>query len=163
MREQHGAELRKRFLKSLRESEGFSDTPYLDTRGNWTVGYGHDLGRTRPPKSSYTRDELEQMLLRDVASAESYAAKLFEHHHIPIPVPVDNIWYVVVEMAFVLGYSGARQFHRFFSFLHPDRFDLHQASAELKLSKWALEAPNRVEKLRSRLLGDDGFLSMTAD
>lgn len=157
--------LRPRFLASLQESEGFSQEPYQDTQGVWTVGYGHKLGRKTPAAGEYTKLFLERLFLQDVQKAEREASALFEEHSIEI-LQIDNrinqasaIWYTVVEMTFILGKHGCAGFHNFWKALAAS--NLPAAAEELRTSStggpspWFQEEPGRVEKLCNRLL--NGF------
>ena len=47
----------------IKKNEGFSSIPYLDTRGIWTVGYGHNMERGLPVQM------LEGLLDTDIRTA----------------------------------------------------------------------------------------------
>ena len=151
--------IRACFLASLKESEGFSDTPYRDTRGIWTVGFGHKIGKELPDNIAYTRDELLQFFDDDVKAAEGGAKRLFEQHAIRHLTPGIPTYWVVVEMVFILGEKGTSNFHQFWNKLRLD--DLPAAAEELRTnshggpSPWYEEEPHRVDKLANRLL--NGF------
>ena len=63
-------------LKRLEAYEGFSAAPYKDIAGFWTIGYGHNLGKKEPPKSTLvTRAQAEKDLLALVAPIEEFINK----------------------------------------------------------------------------------------
>lgn len=59
-------EINKKGIEILKNSEGFSERPYLCPAGVLTVGYGHTGGI----KGSVTKDEAEKLLKADVKHVE---------------------------------------------------------------------------------------------
>ena len=142
------------FIESVQDSEGFSDTPYKDSRGYWTVGYGHKLGDS-PGPGRYTKEMLRVWLVLDLEKAEDQA-KIFLYRKSLNLSPVR--FTVLVEMAFILGYVGASKFTQFFAALRAQDwtaacFELRH-TARGKISPWYKEEPSRVDKLCSRLITD---------
>lgn len=56
-------------VDKLTTREGFSATPYKDTAGNWTIGYGH-LIKAGESFSSITEAEARALLEADLAEAQ---------------------------------------------------------------------------------------------
>ena len=143
------------FIESVQDSEGFSDTPYKDSEGYWTVGYGHRLGDSQPGPGRYTKELLRIWLVQDLENAEKQA-KIFLYRKSLKLSPVR--FTVLVEMAFILGYVGASRFTHFFAALRAQ--DWTAACFELqhtdrgKISPWYKEEPSRVDKLCHRLISD---------
>ena len=64
--------------KRIREHEGFRDTPYLDSLGKATIGYGHlitDEDEFEEGKQ-YPKDELLKLFDKDFEKAEMGAEQL---------------------------------------------------------------------------------------
>ena len=94
--------------KRIREHEGFRDTPYLDSLGKATIGYGHLITEEDEFENGkqYTKDELLKLFDKDFAKAEMGADQLVGH--IPeLHIEAKNI---VTEMVFQLGTQGVRNF-----------------------------------------------------
>lgn len=79
-------EYRELLHKHLRWAEGYSETPYPDSKGIPTIGIGHNL-RAKPLTGRYlayfrqnnrlSRELIYELLDEDVAVAEADAKKLF--------------------------------------------------------------------------------------
>ena len=93
------------FINSVKDSEGFSDTAYQDSRGYWTVGYGHRLGEYKPSPGTYPKDYLETLLVQDLEHAQGLAQTIIRHENLEL----SNIRFtILVEMVFILGYTGSK-------------------------------------------------------
>ena len=143
------------FINSVKDSEGFSDTAYQDSRGYWTIGYGHRLER-KPEPGEYSKIYLETQLRLDLFDAEGLAQKIIRREDIEL----SNVRYtVLIEMVFILGYTGASKFKRFFVAIALQDwiaacFEMrHDTTGEA--SPWYKEEPERVNKLCNRLLTDN--------
>jgi lysozyme len=95
----------------LRESEGWRERPYLDTKGFWTVGYGHLLPRniTRQQLNAmrWTREHGESVLDADLANAQHEASAF------PWWITLDPVRQaVIVELVFNMGRSKVKGFTR---------------------------------------------------
>lgn len=64
----------KVLIKSIRRFESFRSKAYQDTKGVWTIGYGHTLNVKEG--DSITRKEAEKMLQDDLKEYESYVDSL---------------------------------------------------------------------------------------
>jgi len=67
-------------LALLKRFEGCSSTPYKDSGGLWTIGYGHLIGdgKTLPDKANYTltQKEMDLLLKYDVGPRERAVERL---------------------------------------------------------------------------------------
>ena len=103
------------FIESVQDSEGFSDTPYKDSEGYWTVGYGHRLQDfttlDHHSDTHYPKDQLAAWLVEDLENAQKQA-KIFLYRKSITLSPIR--FTVLVEMAFILGYVGAKQIYTVF-------------------------------------------------
>jgi lysozyme len=130
----------------LRVFEGYSSTPYKDTRGNVTIGYGHKL----PPSPSaldhpeITLAQAEEFLDVDLDVARAGAMNVFG---------TGGVWgqlkpsarVVLTVMVFQVGAAGASKFLRLKKCLQ--RLDYIGAASEMVDSRWCLQTPGRVRSL----------------
>ena len=116
------------FIKS---SEGYRSIPYKDTKGNWTVGIGHLIGKNgHIKKSQYTHTEIIELFNKDLDIAQKDARKLFKS----FDRQPKNIKLVLVSLSFNLGYNRLSKFIRFRAAI--DKGDYKTAAKELKDSLW---------------------------
>jgi lysozyme len=150
---------RQRLLESIKAHEGYRVEPYRDTRGFWTVGWGHlihhrDLRQYAPHGTLGSlldaladRDAHDRWFREDVARSESDARRY-----------IGDVWdklsprrqEVLVEMAFQLGGRTLNRFLRLKSAI--ERGHWVQAEAEMLDSLWAKQTPRRARTLASRML-----------
>jgi GH24 family phage-related lysozyme (muramidase) len=99
-------------LKShLRESEGWRERPYLDSKGYWTVGFGHllprNISRQELNEMRWTREHGETVLHADVLDAINKSGAFAWWLTLD---PVRQA--VIVELVFNMGPSKVKQFTR---------------------------------------------------
>lgn len=83
-------------LALIREFEGFSATPYQDSGGVYTIGYGHVRG-VSPQTHAIDEDAAEELLRDDLRIAESEVSRL-------IKVQLnDNQYAALVSLVFNVG------------------------------------------------------------
>ena len=129
--------------KRIREHEGFRDTPYIDSLGKDTIGYGHlitDEDEFEEGKQ-YPKEQLLKLFDKDFEKAEMGADQLVGSIQ-ELHIEAKN---VITEMVFQLGTQGVRNFRNMISALH-DR-DYQRASAEMLDSRWHAQTTNRCESL----------------
>tara|TARA_R100000900_G_scaffold93554_1_gene72670 strand:- start:537 stop:968 length:432 start_codon:yes stop_codon:yes gene_type:complete len=129
--------------KRIREHEGFRDTPYLDSLGKATIGYGHlitDEDEFENGKQ-YTKDELLKLFDKDFAKAEMGADQLVGHIQ-ELHIEAKNI---ITEMIFQLGTQGVRNFRKMISALEAKNY--HEAHLQMLDSLWNAQTPNRCQSL----------------
>ena len=129
--------------KRIRDHEGFRDTPYLDSLGKATIGYGHlitDEDNFELDKE-YSKDELLKLFEKDFEKAQMGADQLVGHIQ-ELHIEAKNI---VTEMVFQLGPQGVRNFKNMLSAL--EARDYQKASMEMLDSRWHAQTTNRCESL----------------
>jgi lysozyme len=129
--------------KRIREHEGFRDSPYLDSLGKATIGYGHlitDEDEFEEGKQ-YPKDQLLKLFDKDFEKAEMGADQLVGHIQ-ELHIEAKNI---ITEMVFQLGTTGVRKFRNMLDAL--ESRDYQRASAEMLDSRWHAQTTNRCESL----------------
>lgn len=96
------AQLSRNGLEQLKASEGWRSKAYQDSRGIWTIGYGHKLilGDGLNPSSVITPEQGEILLLRDVAAAVAAVRRTIKR-----PVS-QNQFDAMVSMTYNIGAGG---------------------------------------------------------
>ena len=126
-------------LMRVETEEGFRPTPYQDTLGNWTQGYGHEL--QHDTGEEWTRDYARGVLIADLMNAHGLARHIVgETFDSLSPVRQD----VLVDMGFQLG-GRLASFSDMLSAIR--RGDWHAAASAMKASVWRRETPARVDAL----------------
>jgi len=84
-------------INLIKQSEGFRATPYKDTNGLLTIGYGHRIRPTDCFSGRMTEAQAETILAADVASAEQSVIQL-------VKVPLTQGQFdALVDFVFNLG------------------------------------------------------------
>lgn len=133
-------EISGRLLDSVREHEGFRTTPYKDTVGVLTVGYGTNLETIDVSRGLATQWLVDELIgLRSKLERHPWFANLSE-------VRKDAI----LEMAYQLGYVGVLKFHKMIAALEDGNF--WAAASEGMDSRWAREqTPTRAMVIMDRI------------
>ena len=119
----------------IKRHEGCRLSPYKDSEGIWTVGYGRNLESV-----PFTQAEVDFMFLTDLNRARK-AAETFPEY-----AALDNVRAgVVVEMIFQMGRAGVSRFKRFWAATGAQ--DWNRAADEMLDSKWAKQTPERAQEL----------------
>lgn len=127
---------RAKLMNRIKRNEDFKSTPYVDTRGNLTVGFGRALYKT--PMSI---DEAEYLLIDDIKRAEAGAFKYYPGYSDLNEARKS----VIVEMAFELGVEGLLQFKGMITATKAG--DFKQAAVEMLSSAWHQQVGNRAVEL----------------
>lgn len=135
--------------------EGKRNKPYLDTRGNYTIGVGHFLGKTGfnaelrkhlaiPDdymEKGITDVQIEQLFDMDLnrcLNQLKFYYKWFEE--------LDDIRQaVMISMCFNLGILRLFKFIKTLGFIKDGEYD--KAADEMLTSDWAKQIPNRAKRL----------------
>lgn len=139
----------ERLLDQLRQDEGFSKTPYKDTLGRYTIGYGstyicgHRVTASTPPISIQVA---LTTLMADAYSACINARGLYKNFDGLHPVRQE----VLVNMAYNLGGRGLAGFVRMKAAIEKGEFIL--AALEMKDSIWYQQVGHRSERLRNLMI-----------
>jgi len=125
-------------IDDLKRDEGLRLEAYADTRGVWTIGYGH----TPAVDGAVWTVEAAQIQLR--ADLDVVLARL--DRELSWWRALDDVRQdALANMAFNLGVGGLLAFHHMLEAL--EAHDWHTASAQMLLSEWAQEVEDRAERL----------------
>lgn len=130
-------------IEQLKRDEGFRSTPYLDSVGKKTIGYGHNLiARPLPGvEGGITIARAEFILLDDVADIESQLVRA-----VPWLTSLDLARQgVLVNMAFNIGVHGLLGFHNTLAYTQSRQFSL--AADNMVSSKWYTQVGARAKRL----------------
>jgi len=128
--------------KLIRAHEGLRLTPYKDSRGILTIGFGRNLER------GISEDEATQLFERDLREAR-VAARQYK-------------WFkrlsrarraVVVDMQYQLGARGFSSFAKTIAALADQDFET--AADEMLRSRWHEQTPARAERLSAMMRSDE--------
>lgn len=126
-------------LDDLRVDEGLRLTPYRDTRGVLTIGYGINLDQ------GITRVEAEMLLEGRVA--DRIGALTVTLPWFPTLAPARQR--VLINMAYQLGVGGLLGFRHMLEALR--RGDYELAADEMLDSDWARQTPARAQRLAQEM------------
>ncbi len=140
-------------LNYIRNNEGFRDTPYKDTKGNLTIGYGFKYGDPIATplipadvwqgKRKLTVPEAEAVLLKRALVAEADAQKFVTPQVYGNLSPEQQL--AITDMAYNLGYPSLSGFNDMRTALTAG--NTFNAQKELLNSKYAREdVPNRAKR-----------------
>lgn len=115
--------------------------PYTDTKGQITIGVGHNLsarGISLELAMQWLDDDMAETI-EDVEHAWPWVARL------------DNVrQHVLLNMAFNLGITKLGTFHRFLDALQAGNYQT--AATEMMDSKWADDVGRRATRLATEML-----------
>ncbi len=125
----------KDVVYQLKLDEGFRETPYKDTRGIWTIGYGFALtGGISEREASMILEERVRRLRFRLRDAFTFWKKL------------DNTRQdVLINMAYNLGLSGLMGFENMLEAV--TKRDYSTAADEMMNSLWAYQVGKRADQL----------------
>lgn len=127
-------------LEQLKRHEGFRGSPYRDSVGKLTIGYGHNLDDV-----PISRDIAEAMLLEDLAREEGRLKALVPEF--------DQIQgarrAALLNMAFNLGAHGLYKFRRMWASIRAGAWN--RAADEALDSKWATQVGARATEIAEQL------------
>lgn len=133
-------------IDQLRRDEGLRLTPYKDTEGIWTVGYGHNLechGNVIP--ISVSVEEAETWLVEDAALACKAV-----RHALPWTEKLDPARCDVLNnMCFNMGINALLGFHRTLAMIEAGNYE--GAAAAMMESRWAAQVGKRAERLSKQM------------
>jgi lysozyme len=131
-------------IDQLKRDEGLKLSPYQDTVGKLTIGYGRNLS-----DKGITAIEAQILLANDVAeTTERLKAAL------PQLKSLDQVRYsVLINMAFNMGVGGVLQFTQFIAALEEGNWQL--ASLAMLNSKWATEVGDRATRLANQIVAGE--------
>ena len=133
--------------KRIKKNEGFSQTPYLDSLGFLTVGYGHLIRKNEISKfqKKISKKNLNEIFNLDYQKAINDYNKEYKKKKHPKATKE-----VLIEMIFQMGIKNQKKFLKMNKYI--DKKHLFMAALEMKKSVWYIQTPSRVEGLIKILL-----------
>ncbi len=123
--------------------------PYQDSHGNWTIGYGHFLGKSNEVlkadkfRRGISIHAAEEMLRSDMEKAYmDFVLMLQKKNATDLPYEVQI---ALFELTFNMGSGKVNDFKRMWKSLHKGNY--LKASKELKNSQWAKQVGNRASRI----------------
>jgi len=123
-------------VRLIKRHEGFKGRPYRCTSGKLTIGYGRNI-----EDNGITTEEATVLLKNDIKIAEHDAQTFYP----PIYDLSESRQYVLIDMAFNLGYNRLSGFRLFRGALLNKDYIL--AAEEMLKSRWAKQVKNRAIRL----------------
>ena len=127
--------------------------PYLDINGNWTIGYGHFIGKDKKDIGKYkygiTDQQAVNLLKQDLTTTyKLYDLVLRRHHITDLP---ENIQIALFEISFNLGPT---KFERNFKDVlsHIKNKDYTSAADVIKNSAWASQIGDRANGIVNKII-----------
>ena len=131
----------------IKKNEGFSNHPYKDQLGNYTIGYGHLIRKQdinffkKKPNLSFFQDLFEN----DFKLAQEDYKKHFNKYSFS-----QNIKELIIEMIFQMGIQTVLNFKK--TLRHIKKNNKFLAALEMMDSMWYKQTPLRVESLIKHFL-----------
>ena len=131
----------------LQRDEGLRLSPYMDTVGKTTLGYGHNLDASPISGLTFpiTLDQALQILHEDVTRI---TAQLFKD--IPWLEDLDSVRQGVFQnLAFNMGVGGVLEFHHDLEDTNAGNYV--KAAADMKASVWYTQVGVRAQRLCTQM------------
>ena len=131
----------------IKKNEGFRSIAYLDSLGNYTIGYGHLIKKNEAwlLKKKIPKKKLSEIFERDFNLAVNNYNKLYKKKSFQ-----KDIKEVFIEMIFQMGHKNQKKFAKMLE--HIEKNNLFLAALEMKSSLWYNQTPKRVDSLIDVLL-----------
>ena len=144
----------KRRLLGGKVGPSFSNNrfyPYKDTKGNYTIGYGHYIGPKESEARKYrfglTEREAHKLLIQDMKKTrEDFILLLKRKNAVNLSVEQQRVLY---EMAFNMGVDKLSTFGKLWKSV--ERQNEKKFKKEIENSLWYRQVGNRAEMLLSSL------------
>ena len=134
--------LYKKLKLRIKQNEGYSEKPYRDQLGFFTIGYGH-LIRQKEKKyfsKTFNKKHFDIVFENDFRKALNQYKKFFLKKNHTVSEKE-----LLIEMLFQLGPRGVSKFKKMLYFLNKKQ--KFMASLEMLDSLWYLQTPYRVKNL----------------
>jgi len=128
---------RDRLQATLERHEGLRLTPYLDTVGKMTIGYGRNLD-----DNGITQWEAEMLLAYDIGIATIAVVEVIPTIFLGLN---DVRQEILINMIYNLGPTRLLGFKKMIAAL--DAFDYEKAADEMLDSRWAVQVGQRAIEL----------------
>jgi lysozyme len=132
------------FEEMLMRHEGMRATPYIDSVGVQTIGYGHNLHKP------LSHAAILQIFQDDLADAKNDCLHAFPWF---AELTEARQW-VLINMCFNLGLPRLQGFYRFLTAV--ERGDYQTATTEMLDSLWAKQVKGRARELAALMQGSAG-------
>ena len=132
----------KELKDRIKKNEGYSNKPYKDQLGFYTIGYGHLITEKEDKYfiKQFKKKYLEELFNTDFKKAhEQYKKNFLKKSH------TTSEKELLIEMLFQLGVKGVSKFKKMLYFLNKKQ--KFMASLEMLNSLWYLQTPERVKSL----------------
>ena len=140
----------------LKHEEGFSKTPYVDTEGYVTIGYGHRLSHKGEPLSKFSLYEVTQKQAElDLHFRINGIAMLLENGaHGNVYLQLSSARQaVIISMVYQMGYHGTLGFVNMWERLN--HLDYYAASRAMLDSKWYIQTKERCVRMSNIMYGNN--------
>jgi lysozyme len=134
-----------KIAKNIKEHEGLRLKAYKCTAGKTTIGYGRNLD-----DNGISEQEAEALLHADLRKIKAVIDRRLGEKGELLP---DNVYEVLVEMAYQMGLKNLFQFKKTLKFI--EEGDYKSASKEMLDSEWFRQTPGRATILSIKMSGGD--------
>ena len=129
-------------LAQIVQDEGYKSKPYKDTRGLWTIGFGH-LIKEGEKLEHLTPQEAVRLLHNDYMNATTSVDRMY-------PWATGDVRLVLINMTYQMGERGVSKFQKTIDYLRESEYVL--AAGEMLDSAWAKQTPLRASRLAGRIM-----------
>lgn len=130
--------------QQIERDEGCRLTPYQDSLGFWTVGYGHKMSPS-DPHGPIGQEYADELLTKDIARTTGHL-----YAELPWTKQLDGTRQgCLLNMAFNVGVSGLLKFSKTLQLVHAGEFVA--ASKEMLNSTWAKQVGPRATRLSQQM------------
>ena len=137
-------------IDQIKQDEGLRLTAYQDTRGNWTIGYGHTPAQEG---EVWTLEQAEETLALDLDQAADDLDQA-----LPWAESMGVVrWSVLVNMVFNMGLSRLEEFHMALAAMQSGDFET--AAAQMLNSLWASQVGDRAKRLAQQMASNEWVLA----
>lgn len=130
--------------ETLKQDEGEVLHAYEDHLGYITIGYGRLIDRRRG--GGITQKEAEFLLDNDISKVVDQLAARTDFLSHP-----EEVQHALINMAFQLGVNGVMSFRKMWG--HLSMKDYAAAADEALDSRWAMQTPERAERVTNLIRG----------
>ena len=132
----------KKLKLRIKQNEGYSEKPYKDQLGFFTIGYGHLIRQNEKKyfSKAFNKKHFDIVFENDFRKALNQYKKFFLKKNHTVSEKE-----LLIEMLFQLGLRGVSKFKKMLYFLNKKQ--KFMASLEMLDSLWYLQTPYRVENL----------------
>ena len=138
----------KKLKLRIKKNEGYSNKPYKDQLGFYTIGYGHLIKKDEYKYfvNGYNKKHFDELFEKDFNKAKKEYYKFFYKKKHKQPEKE-----LFIEMSFQLGAKGVSDFKKMIFFLNKKQ--KFMTSLEMMNSLWYKQTPKRVEDLIKNFIG----------